>query len=180
MANSADILTNQLPTYFRPILEFQEIMKAHGYALDRLDSDAEQIAANNYIPTCDEETIAFWEGLLDIVYRFGDTLEYRRTRVLQKFNTIVPFSIGFLQDKLTELYGSDGYELTVNSVACTLTIKVTSDRYGAVNLLYDLLWDVVPAHIQIIANQETINYVGGNRVYSGGFVAGTCIQTIGG
>lgn len=180
MANSVDVLTNQLPEYFRPILEFQQIMAAHGYVLDQLDANITQIAANNYISTCDETTIAYWENLLGITYRFGDTLEYRRSRVLQKFNTIVPFSIGFLNAKLTELYGADGYELSVDPVGCTLTVKVTSDRYGAVNLLYDLLWDVIPAHLQIVANQETTNYVGGGKLYSAGFVAGTYIQTIGG
>lgn len=180
MANSVEILTNQLPTYFRPVLEFQNILIAHGYALDQFDANMYQIAANNYLSTCDESTIAYWENLLGIVYRFGDTLEYRRTRVLQKFNTIVPFSIGFLRDKLTELYGADGYELSVDSAACTLTVKVTSDRYGAVDLLYDLLWDVVPAHLQIIANQETTTNVGGGRLNAAGFAARTYIQTIGG
>ena len=177
---SKDILAEQLPDFFRPIIEFQQIMIAHGYALDSLDSNALQIAANNYIPTCDEQTIAFYEQLLGIVYRFGDTLEYRRTRLLQKFNTIVPFSIGFLRDKLTELYGEDGYELSVSSPDCTITVKVTSDRYGAIDLLYDLLWDVVPAHLQIIANQETTNDVGGGKLYTGGVAANTFIQTIGG
>lgn len=178
--SSYEVLYNQLPDYFRPIIEFQAILNAHGYVLDGLDANAAQIAANNYISTCDEETLEYWEALLDITYRFGDTLDYRRDRVLQKFNTIVPFSIGFLNDRLTILFGADGYTAVIDYSAQTLTVRVTSDRYGAVNLLYDLLWDVVPAHLQIIANQETTNYVGGNRVYSGGFVAGTYIQTIGG
>lgn len=181
MVNDATkIIIQQLPSYFRPVLEFQHIMKAHGYALDDLDVNMLQLSANNYISTCDEATITYYEHLLNIVYRFGDTLEYRRSRVLQKFNTIVPFSIEFLQDKLTELYGRDGYELSVDSWECTLAIKVTSDRYGAIDLLYELLWDIVPAHIQIVANQETRNDIGGSRLYAAGFLADTCIQTIGG
>ena len=180
MANSVQTLIKQLPDFFRLILEFQEIMKAHGYILDSFDSNMYQIAANNYISTCDVKTIAYYENLLGIVYRFGDTLEYRRSRLLQKFNTIVPFSIGFLKDKLTELYGEDGYELSVSSPDCTITVKVTSDRYGAIDLLYDLLWDVIPAHLQIIANQETTNDVGGGKLYASGVLANTFIQTIGG
>ena len=177
MANSAQVLYNQLPFYFRPVIEFQEILKAHGYALDNLEGLMLQIQANNYIATADEETIVFWERLLDITYKFGDTLEYRRTRVLQKFNTIVPFSIEFLRAKLTEQYGADGYELSVDSAACTITVKVTSDRYGAIDLLYDLLWDVIPAHLQVIANQETTNYISG-RLNVGGLMSITFIQTI--
>lgn len=177
MSSAETILKQQLPRYFRPIVEFGEILKAQGYSLDQFDKASVKVYANNYIITCDEETIAYYERLLGIVYRFGDTMEYRRARVLQKYNTIVPFSIGFLRDKLTELYGEDGYEMSVDSAACKLKIKVTSDRYGAIDLLYDLLWDVVPAHIQILANQQTTNYVS-CHLYVGGAVSRTMIQTI--
>lgn len=176
-SNAETILKQQLPRYFRPIIEFGEILKAQGYSLDRFDEASAKVHANNYIATCDEDTIAYYERLLGIVYRFGDTLEYRRTRVLQKYNTIVPFSIGFLRDKLTELYGEDGYEMSVDSAACKLKIKVTSDRYGAIDLLYDLLWDVVPAHIQILANQQTTNRVP-CRLYAAGAVSRVFVQTI--
>lgn len=176
--SSYDVLYNQLPDYFRLIIEFQAILKAHGYALDDLDATAIQIAANNYIPTCDADTLTYWERLLDISYQVGDTLEYRRDRVLQKFNTIVPFSIGFLNDRLTGLFGTDGYTLLIDYPAQTLTIEITSDRYGAVNLLYDLLWDIVPAHLQVIANQETTNNIGGSRLYIAGAMLTTKIITV--
>ena len=177
MSRAEETLRGQLPEYFRPIIEFREILKAHGYSLDKLDETSEKVKDNNYIATCDEETIAYYEKLLGITYRFGDTMEYRRARVLQKYNTIVPFSIEFLRDKLTELYGEDGYEMSVDSAACKLKIKVTSDRYGAIDLLYDLLWDVVPAHIQILANQQTTNRVP-CRLYVAGAVSRVFVQTI--
>lgn len=177
MSRAEETLRGQLPEYFRPIIEFREILKAHGYSLDKLDETSEKVKDNNYIATCDEETITYYEKLLGITYRFGDTMEYRRARVLQKYNTIVPFSIEFLRDKLTELYGEDGYEMSVDSAACKLKIKVTSDRYGAIDLLYDLLWDVVPAHIQILANQQTTNRVP-CRLYAAGAVSRVFVQTI--
>ena len=136
MSRAEETLRGQLPEYFRPIIEFREILKAHGYSLDKLDETSEKVKDNNYIATCDEETIAYYEKLLGITYRFGDTMEYRRARVLQKYNTIVPFSIEFLRDKLTELYGEDGYEMSVDSAACKLKIKVTSDRYGAIFMIF--------------------------------------------
>ena len=177
MSRAEETLRGQLPEYFRPIIEFREILKAHGSSLDKLDETSEKVKDNNYIATCDEETIAYYEKLLGVTYRFGDTMEYRRARVLQKYNTIVPFSIEFLRDKLTELYGEDGYEMSVDSAACKLKIKVTSDRYGAIDLLYDLLWDVVPAHIQILANQQTTNRVP-RRLYAAGAVSRVFVQTI--
>ena len=174
MSKAEENLKGQLPEYFRPVIEFGEILKAHGYSLNKLDETSEKVKDNNYIATCDEETIAYYEKLLGITYQFGDDLEYRRARVLQKYNTIAPFPIRFLQDKLTELYG---YEISVDSAACKIKIKVSSDRYGAIDLLYNLLWDVVPAHIQITANQQVANYVS-SSIYVGGAVSRTMIQTI--
>ena len=177
VSKAEETLKEQLPEYFRPIIEFGEILKAHGCSLDELDKTRVKVQDNNYILTCDEETIAYYERLLGITYRFGDTMEYRRARVLQKYNTIVPFSEEFLRDKLTELYGEEGYEMSVDSAACKMKIKVTSDRYGAVDLLYDLLWDVVPAHIQILANQQIVNRVP-CRLYTVGTVSRVFVQTI--
>ena len=57
-----------MPEYFRPIIEFREILKAHGYSLDKLDETSEKVKDNNYIATCDEETIAYYEKLLGITY----------------------------------------------------------------------------------------------------------------
>lgn len=177
MSSAEETLKQQLPRYFRPIREFGEIQKAQGHSLDKLDGMIARVYANNYIATCDEDTLASYERLLGLTYRFGDTLEYRRTRVLQKYNTIVPFDIRFLRDKLTELYGEDGYELAIDYVGCKLKIKVTSDRYGAIDLLYDLLWDVVPVHFEILANQQTTNRVP-CRLYAAGAVSRVFVQTI--
>ena len=171
-------LTNQLPQYFRPIIEFQEILKAHSFILSKLNFDLGKIRANFYIATCDEDTISYYEKILGIVNHFGDTLDFRRIRVLQKLNTIVPFCIEFLRDKLIGLYGENGYVIDVDPLKSELKIKITSDRYGAVDLLYDLLWDVVPAHVKIVANQQATKYIPG-KIYVGGRVTGnTFVQTI--
>ena len=142
-----------LPRYFRPVIEFQEIANAHGWAMDGLEHNIDQVGANCFIQTADEGTIAYYEELMGLTYTPGETLEFRRQRVLQELNAVVPFSIGFLRARLTELFG-DGYTLVVDSAACTLTITVESGRFGALDLLYSLLWSVLPAHLEIIASQE--------------------------
>lgn len=175
--NAVEVLNSQLPRYFRPVIEFQEIMKAHGHGLGRLDGVMARLQANFYIPTCDELTISYYERLLGITYHTGDNLDFRRLRVLQKLNLVGPFTIGFLRERLTELYGENGYALEVTPETGLLTIKVTSDRYGAINLLYDLLLDILPAHLHLTANQETMNYIPG-RLYIGGILASLTEQTI--
>lgn len=165
-----------LPEYFRPVLEFKELMKTGGAELDIMEDDIRKLRNNFYIQTADEKSIVMMEKQFSIVAQPGETMDYRRQRLLSKYNTIVPFSIGFLRDRLQELFGED-YTMQVSSEECTLTISVTSSRYGAVDLLYDLLWDIVPAHIKIIANQQVNNYISGTLT-AAGIMSGTFVQTI--
>lgn len=169
-------LINQLPTYFRPVLEFQQLMIAHGWGYDLAESTAGLVLNNFFLQTCDEDTIAQYEKLFGIIPEAGDTMEYRRERILQRYSTIAPFDINYLNDRLRELFGND-YEMTVSPEQNRLVIKLTSERYGAVNLLYNLLLDVVPAHVEIISNQQIVNYV--TRPLYAGAVPGSAIhQTI--
>jgi len=169
-------LIQLLPEYFRPVLEFQEIMKADDVVLSELEENIDQIRKNLYIQTADEKTLSQQEALFKIFSTPGETIEYRRQRLIQKYNTIVPFSVDFLRDKLTELFGSE-YTLEVDPVKCKVIISVTSSIYGALDLLYDLLWDVLPAHLEIISNQQVTSYISGN-IYVGEIMACAFAQTI--
>lgn len=165
-----------LPQWFKDILEFNQLLEAEEAELEVVEDSIRSVRDNCFIQTADENTILLYEKRFGISYQ-GETLEYRKSRILQRYNTVVPFTIGFLKNRLAELYGPDGYILSVNSEACLLTIKVTSDRYGALNLLYDLLWDIIPAHIQIIASQEAQKDIKGG-LYVGATISSTKIITI--
>lgn len=174
--DSGAILMEQLPDWFKPVLEYIALMKAYGVELDQLSGDCLQIYDNLFIQTCDEKTLRYWEKLFGITIRYGDTIDFRRQRLIQLFSQIVPYTVFDLRDRLTDLYGDD-YELSVDVENCTITIKVTSDRYGAVDLLYDLIWSIVPAHLRVIANQETRTYIE-SAANVGAFCATTYVQTI--
>lgn len=169
-------LMKLLPEYFRPVLEFQQIMKAHGEALDRAELNIDQVGKNCFIQTADADTIKSYEELFGIRYKPGETLEYRRQRILQMYNIIAPFSIGFLRSRLTEMFGSE-YTLEVDPVKSRISVFVTSSQYGAVDLLYSLVWDIVPAHLEVTANHQVTNDVQGT-IYAAGVMSVTFAQTI--
>lgn len=171
-----EILMQQLPDYFKPVLEYIELMKAYGFSLDKVEALSESLYNNMFIQTCDAETIKYWETLFKLSVRYGETLDYRRERLMQKFNQILPYTIGSFKARLTELFGED-YELSVDSKTCTMRIKVTSGRNGAIDLLYDLVLDMVPAHLKVVANQQVTNYAA-NTTYVGSFTMNSLIQTI--
>ena len=88
--------------------------------------------------------------------------EASRERILSKLDQTVPFTYWHLKERLTELFGNQ-YVLTIDPVECTLDILVTSGRYGAIDLLNDLIYNVVPAHLDVTSNQIVEQYIPSNQ-----------------
>lgn len=166
----------QLPTWFKPVIEYIELMEIYGFRLNSIDDVAMELYGNQFIQTADEELVTIWEGVFGFVKRPGDTLDYRRQRLIQKFLSILPYTYWDLRDRLTELYGND-FILTQNPETYEIEITITSDRYGAVELLYELVWDVVPVHLLITMNQETEDYIHSTH-YIGAFASRCFAQLI--
>ena len=171
-----EILMNQLPYWFKPVIEYIEIMRAWAGSLAESENLAESIKDNFFIQTADSDTLAVWEKLLGISSRPTDTLEFRRERILSKLNQTVPFTYWHLKERLTDLFGDD-YRLTINPAECKIEIFVTSDRYGAIDLLNDLIYNVIPAHLDVKSNQEVRNFIVSNQ-YIASVVTNAYVQTI--
>lgn len=170
------VLMRQLPEWFKPVLEYIAIMQGYAVELSGYEQTAQQIEQNFFIQTCDLATIQMWERLLHLSVRYGDTIDFRRERIIQKLAQIAPYTVRHLRDRLTDLFGED-YTLEVNARECWIKIFVTSDRYGAVDLLYDVINDLVPTHLYVYANQEVTNYIP-QDIFSGCRMSRTFEQTI--
>lgn len=153
-----EILMSKLPQWFKPVLEYIAIMRAYGYSLSDIETAAQRIHANQYIQTCDEKTLQYWERLLGLTYNIGDTMEFRRQRILLRLNQTVPYTVWHLDEDLRALFGDD-YTLEVNEKQCWIKIMVTSDVYGAVTFLHNLIFQWVPAHLYVYSNQQVTNHV---------------------
>lgn len=171
------ILMAQLPTWYKPILEYIALMR--GYAVTV--SDAEMLAAkicdNFFIQTADSDTIEAWESMLGYAARYDEPISYRRERILNDLRSKAPYTIVSLIMDLQDLFGDD-FECEVDVDDLTATITTTSDRYGAVDLLRDLIHRVIPAHLFVISNQQVTNYCV-SRAYYGTRISRTYEQTIG-
>ena len=172
-----EILMRQLPKWFKPVLEYIAIMQGYAVQLSDMEGDAGAIYQNYFIQTADADTLSMWEGWLGIARQVGETLEFRRERILTRLSQTVPFTYWHFKERLTELFG-DEYDLVIDPENCTMSILVTSQRYGAVELLNDLILSVVPAHIAITANQLVQSSSVSNQ-YIGSAITMSIERTIG-
>ena len=172
-----EILMRQLPKWFKPVLEYIAIMQGYAVQLSDMEGDAGAIYQNYFIQTADADTLSMWEGWLGIARQVGETLEFRRERILTRLSQSVPFTYWHFKERLTELFG-DEYDLVIDPENCTMSILVTSQRYGAVELLNDLILSVVPAHIAVTANQLVQSSSVSNQ-YIGSAITMSIERTIG-
>lgn len=172
------ILMDQLPEWFKPILEYIAIMQAYAGVFSGIEEKIALLEANYFIQTADDATLRYWEKLLGIPIRMGDPLEFRRQRIFLRLNERAPFTIWDLRDRLTKLFGDD-YTMSLDVPNCKLYISVTSERYGAIDLLYDVINEIVPVHLAIKANQQVTNFIA-SKHYLGALTTRTFEQTIGG
>lgn len=156
------LLMSKLPGWFKPVLEYDAIENAHAVPVAQFSNAADVIQHNFFIQTADEETIKRIERILGISAQPSDTLEYRRQRILTATQQTSPFTEWHLRDRLTELFG-DEFTLTVDAENCSISIYTSSARYGAVELLDELIAAVVPAHLYVESNQELVRYVNSNQ-----------------
>lgn len=166
-----------VPEWFQKVIEFPEIMKAWKYALDQFDGNIKQLWDNQYIQTCDEATLSLYEKLLGITPSGTDTLEYRRVIVLNKYSMMVPFSEGYLRSRLDEMFGADGYELTVDWQTLEASIEITASVARARLIFLDLWYGVAPAHVAIEAIEHLESDVDGEQFFGGAFFS-TVINNI--
>jgi len=167
-----DYLVNQLPSWFKPVEEYVQIIKAWSVPMANIIKDAEQIQANFFVQTADTATLTELERLMGISALPTDPIAYRRQRILTMMEQAAPFTEWHLRDRLTELFGND-YTLTIDPVNLELSIFVISQRYGAVELLNSLIASVVPAHLDVTSNQEVVRYITSNQ-----YIAATATNTV--
>lgn len=139
-------LMEVLPEYFRPVLEFQEIMKAHSYAMDNLEENVGCLLHNFFIQTCDEATLSYYERLLQIPYTGAD-LEERRKILLLHWNMKSLYTLEKLKEFLEAAVGGENYE--VDCIYQEYCVRIWISEQNAVILrnLYDTIFRMIPAHI---------------------------------
>jgi len=107
---ASEVLWDQLPVYFRPVMEFQEIVKAHSHGVDQVNAWMIRMRDNFYIGRCDEQTLIYYEELLGINRNRSLSLEERRSVVLMRYNRRSLYTLPMLKG-MPQAYHSHGIPL---------------------------------------------------------------------
>lgn len=95
-----------LPEYYGEIVDFVEIAKTEDVELDNMDASIQQLFNDQFVMTSSIQAIKRREQMLGIqADPTTESLDFRRRRILNRYQTKPPFTIRWLQEQLDRLVG---------------------------------------------------------------------------
>ena len=145
-----------LPTWYREILDYQEICQTEKAQFDALASEITGVADNFFFQTMDESAVSMWEQIFEITPNpETETLDFRRARALNRISTRPPFTLGFLYQKLDELIGPGAWTVTVDYPNYTIYIESSAENQQYATEVAYTINRIKPAHIVYVNTPYT-------------------------
>ena len=159
--DSLDI-RNYLPEYYKGFREIDILAEALFYLLNQLNEDFQQVLANQFVQTADVLGIERFEKMLGLSADLTDDLETRRQRILSKMAVSSIFTYRVLENNLKEMCDNGEFTITSDLDNFIMDLKVRIGKKGMLDVLYDLLYTMLPAHIEFnMHNHLPASSVGG-------------------
>lgn len=139
------------PKFYDGVREFELIADIDDGLLNQLKDELTTAHANNYVLTANEKAVGIYESALAIMANpTTESLDFRRQRILNRYQMRSPFNLGFLKDRLDQIIGKGKYLLTIDYDHYTMYLEMTIDNFNwfkEANLTIN--W-VKPANIKYI------------------------------
>ncbi len=152
---------------------YQKIKDMYAYARS-LDTELREalvnmirVRTNFFIQTCDEETIEYWENLLEIPLYGVESLDDRRQLILLYLNNRYPTSEPYVRHVLATLFGENGYSLEIDqNDPFRIKLDMFDTSYEQIKRFIDWFEKMCPAHMtwtrSHIENTQATNYISAN------------------
>lgn len=147
-------LIEHLPLFLQKFRELKHIMDAENPEFQMIADESEVIKNNQFIETCDLVGIARFEKLLNIIPLDDDNLESRISRVLTRWNDVIPYTYRAFIEKLIVL--CDGLNFTINKNFEEYKMEIIThlELSGQVDELQYLFEYMIPVNLELTSKNE--------------------------
>lgn len=151
-------LLSLLPPWYREILDYQEICLTEQAQFEALAKEITAVADNFFFQTMDMGSVAMWEKIFEIMADLsGETLDFRRSRILNRVSTRPPFTLNFLRQKLDELIGAGQWTVEMDYPNYTLYIESAAYNQNYATEISYTIGRIKPAHIVFVNRPYTVS-----------------------
>lgn len=147
------------PPVLREIREFREIASAEQPEAESAADAVFGLADELFMDSMGERSIERWEKILNLVPDAeNERLEERRQRVVNVYNTQIPFTGLWLKNWLNEVAGKENYVLDLDRGAyrCDVLLTAFSDQYQT--QLREALRKILPANLSLTVMEYRMRY----------------------
>ena len=136
-----------LPDYYKGIREIDTLSEALCYVLTHVNGEFKQLLYNQFVQLANSDGLTRFEKMLGITTDLSEEMETRRQRILSKMAASTIFTERVLSNTLLEMCDNGEYVITHDYDHFYLDLKVRIGRKGMLDVLYDLLYTMLPAHV---------------------------------
>lgn len=147
-------LKEYMPDYYRDNKEMETLLETEDYLFSLVNINFEQVKKNQYISTASQERIGQYESILGITPAVEDSLEFRRSRVLNRWISISPYTEKTLYEQLYRIQGNDNFSINPEYNNYKLYLRVSLPIAGQVDELGYIIGEMVPANIEVISTNK--------------------------
>ena len=138
-------LKKYLPEFISEVKEFKELDKTVSVEIDRIREKLEQLQANQFVESANDEGLRRYEQMLDL--SSNNDLETRRFNILNKYNSTIPFTLRWLTNMLNITLGKGNFLLDMDYKRYVLTISVVASKEHLIPMIYDDLRKKIPCNL---------------------------------
>lgn len=148
-----DRILIHLPAYYKDIEDFMELANTESIELNLLDEAVDQLFNDQFVETSGLQAIKRREQMLGIqADPKTESLEFRRRRILNRYQTKPPFTRRYLQRQLDMLVGPGMTVVTVDYAGRVLTITASIDNASVFKEVLRTVETIKPANMSYQQN----------------------------
>ena len=144
-------LKDYVPDWYDGVLEMDILTDIEGQEMNTIQANIDKVKFNQWIQTCDEQTIVYHEQLLNIIANPSvESLEFRKQRILNRLQSTPPFTVNYLVEKLNKIFGKGNYELIIDYQNYRLLLETVAENSNWFYEAQSIIRKVKPANIDYI------------------------------
>lgn len=152
-----------MPGWYEGVKEFDVLLEVEDVSLLILKKQLMQVTNNQWIQTADETMISYHESLFKIIANPGsESLSFRRERLLNRLQSMPPYTLNYLITKLKNIFWAGNYSLVIDYNNYQLLLETAAENANWFNEVQVIIHKIKPAnmvYIQVPAITEKIAIV---------------------
>ncbi|WP_339295932.1 putative phage tail protein [Paenibacillus sp. FSL W7-1279] len=144
----SDRIMPYLPEYYQEFLEFKELGQTEDIELDQLETAVQQLFDDQFVMLSSLQAIKRRELMLGIQANpTTETLDFRRQRILNRYQTKPPFTVRWLQEQLDRLVGQGMTIVSVDVDNFILYVTTNIDNANVFREVQHTIQTIKPANM---------------------------------